>query len=177
MWHQKTRTLLTTLGVVFGSFVLAASLSIGQGVQETIERESHRSDYLRRIDVQPEWRPTELAKTEDNYSQLRGLIWEWWLLWLLSCVTSVFASITSGAQDAQGIANNTVAIIVAYLLALVAAFATERLFGRPLVCGAKGRNFSGVHRRDLGLGERFGAVYDLLVVQLFDRRIAEVQHF
>ncbi len=65
MWHQKTRTLLTTLGVVFGSFVLAASLSIGQGVQETIERESHRSDYLRRIDVQPEWRPTELAKTEE----------------------------------------------------------------------------------------------------------------
>jgi hypothetical protein len=70
----------------------------------------------------------ELAKTEDNYSQLRGLIWEWWLLWLLSSVTSVFATITSGAQDAQGIANNTVAIIVAYLLALIAAFETERLF-------------------------------------------------
>ena len=70
----------------------------------------------------------ELAKTEDNYSQLRGLIWEWWLLWLLSSVTSVFATITSGAQDAQGIANNTVAIIVAYLLALIAAFGTERLF-------------------------------------------------
>jgi putative ABC transport system permease protein len=65
MWQQKTRTLLTTLGVVFGSFVLAASMSIGQGVQETIERESHRSDYLRRIDVRPEWRPSELAKTED----------------------------------------------------------------------------------------------------------------
>jgi uncharacterized protein DUF4328 len=71
----------------------------------------------------------ELAKTEDNYSQLRGLIWGWWLLWLLSSVTSVFATITSGAQDAQGIANNTVAIIVAYLLAVIAAFATERLFG------------------------------------------------
>jgi hypothetical protein len=70
----------------------------------------------------------ELAKTEDNYGKLRGLIWGWWLLWLLSCVTSVFATITSGAQDAQGIANNTVAIIVAYLLALMAAFATERLF-------------------------------------------------
>jgi hypothetical protein len=70
----------------------------------------------------------ELAKTEDNYSQLRGLIWEWWLLWLLSSVTSVFASITSGAQDAQGIANNTVAIIVADLLALVAVFGTARLF-------------------------------------------------
>jgi hypothetical protein len=70
----------------------------------------------------------ELAKTEDNYSRLRGPIWRWWLLWLLSCVISVFASITSGAQDAQGIANNTVAIIVAYLLALGAVIATEKLF-------------------------------------------------
>jgi len=70
----------------------------------------------------------ELAKTEDNYTALRGPIWEWWLLWLLSSVTSVFATITSGAQDAQGIANNTVAIIVADLMALVASFATARLF-------------------------------------------------
>ncbi len=70
----------------------------------------------------------ELAKTEDSYPGLRGPIWGWWLLWLLSCVTSVFASITSGAQDAQGIANNTVAIIVAYLLALGAVLATKKLF-------------------------------------------------
>jgi hypothetical protein len=70
----------------------------------------------------------ELAQTEDNYPRLRGPIWSWWLLWLLSSVTSVFASITSGASDAQGIANNTVAMIVAYLLALVAVVATERLF-------------------------------------------------
>lgn len=55
LWQQKTRTLLTTLGVVFGSFVLAASLSITQGVQETIERETHHSDYLRRIDIRPQW--------------------------------------------------------------------------------------------------------------------------
>ncbi|HVC97167.1 MAG TPA: FtsX-like permease family protein [Pirellulales bacterium] len=55
MWQQKSRTALTTLGVVFGSFVLAASLSIHQGVQETIEREAHRSDVLRRINVQSNW--------------------------------------------------------------------------------------------------------------------------
>src|ERR1700733_1032247 len=55
LWQQKVRTLLTTLGVVFGSFVLAASLSIAQGVQETIERESHRSDFLRKIDVGSRW--------------------------------------------------------------------------------------------------------------------------
>jgi hypothetical protein len=70
----------------------------------------------------------ELAKTEDNYARLRGPIWGWWLLWLLSSMTSVFASITSGAQDAQGIANNTVAMMVAYLLALAAVIGTEKLF-------------------------------------------------
>ena len=53
LWQQKSRTVLTTLGVVFGSFVLAASLSVGQGVQDLIERESHRSDFLRRINVSP----------------------------------------------------------------------------------------------------------------------------
>jgi Domain of unknown function (DUF4328) len=70
----------------------------------------------------------ELAKTEDHYARLRQVIWGWWLLWLLSSVTSVFASVTSGAQDSQGIANNTVAMIVAYLLALVAVLATAKLF-------------------------------------------------
>ena len=70
----------------------------------------------------------ELAKTEDHYARLRGVIWGWWLLWLLSSVTSVFASVTSGAQDAQGIANNTVAMIVAYLLALAAVLATAKVF-------------------------------------------------
>ncbi len=55
LWQQKARTVLTTLGVVFGSFVLAASLSVGQGVRDTIMRQSRRSDYLRRIDVMPGW--------------------------------------------------------------------------------------------------------------------------
>ena len=70
----------------------------------------------------------ELAKTEDHYARLRRVIWGWWLLWLLGSVTSVFASVTSGAQDSQGIANNTVAMIVAYLLALVAVLATAKVF-------------------------------------------------
>jgi putative ABC transport system permease protein len=55
LWQQKARTLLTTLGVVFGSFVLVASLSVGQGVRDTIMRESRRSDYLRRVEVRPGW--------------------------------------------------------------------------------------------------------------------------
>ena len=55
LWQQKSRTLLTTLGVMFGSFVLAASLSIGQGVQDTIDRESRRSDFLRKVNVHTNW--------------------------------------------------------------------------------------------------------------------------
>jgi hypothetical protein len=78
----------------------------------------------------------ELAKIEDHYGQLRKTIWGWWLLWLLSVVTSVFATVTSGARDAQGIANNTVAMMVAYALALAAVNATSRLFvrfeGKPI---------------------------------------------
>lgn len=70
----------------------------------------------------------ELAKTETHYNRLRKPIWGWWLLWLLSTATSVFATITSGAQDAQGIANNTIAMVVAYLLASAAVIATSSLF-------------------------------------------------
>src|SRR5262245_51013873 len=53
LWQQKARTVLTTVGVIFGSLVLAASLSINFGVQETIERESRRSTQLRRVQVRP----------------------------------------------------------------------------------------------------------------------------
>jgi putative ABC transport system permease protein len=66
LWQQKSRTLLTTLGVVFGSFVLAASLSIGQGVQDVIDRESHRSDFLRRIAISPTWEPMEPQQPVDK---------------------------------------------------------------------------------------------------------------
>jgi Domain of unknown function (DUF4328) len=70
----------------------------------------------------------ELARTENHYDRLRKLIWGWWLLWLLSTVTSIFATVTGGVKDAQGIANNTVAMVVAYLLALAAVIATSTLF-------------------------------------------------
>ena len=56
---SKNGTVLTTLGVIFGSFVLAASLSIGEGVQDTIEREYQKSDLLRKITVHPQWQPAK----------------------------------------------------------------------------------------------------------------------
>ena len=51
LFRQKVRSLLTTLAVVFGSFVLVASLSIRQGVHETIAREYSRYGELREITV------------------------------------------------------------------------------------------------------------------------------
>jgi putative ABC transport system permease protein len=53
--QQKMRTMLTTLGVIFGAFVLAASLSIGEGVQETIDRESRKNDFSRKVTVSAKW--------------------------------------------------------------------------------------------------------------------------
>jgi putative ABC transport system permease protein len=53
LWQQKVRTALTTMGVVFGTFVLTASLSTNQGVQDAINRELGEGEMLRRIQVQP----------------------------------------------------------------------------------------------------------------------------
>jgi putative ABC transport system permease protein len=53
LFQQKLRTLLTTLGVVFGTFVLVASLSVRCGVEDTIVREYSRFGELRQIQVIP----------------------------------------------------------------------------------------------------------------------------
>jgi putative ABC transport system permease protein len=55
LYQQKVRTLLTTLGVVFGSFVLLASLSIRSGIREAVFREYGRFGELRRIVVSPSY--------------------------------------------------------------------------------------------------------------------------
>ncbi len=55
--RHKMRTCLTTLGVVFGAFALAASLSIDEGVQQTIERESSKGDAARKVTVYSGRRP------------------------------------------------------------------------------------------------------------------------
>jgi putative ABC transport system permease protein len=75
--QQKVRTVLTTLGVVFGTFVLASSLSVGQGVQETITREARKHDRLRRIEVWPAWGvrdediPADALRVEGEMSDAR----------------------------------------------------------------------------------------------------------
>jgi hypothetical protein len=76
------------------------------------------------------WAPVyvmELAVAEDRYSRLLQPIRVWWIVFVASTVVSVFATATSFTQDAQGIANNTVSFIVAYLLAMAAVVAVARL--------------------------------------------------
>ncbi|CAM3364193.1 DUF4328 domain-containing protein [Mycobacterium intermedium] len=77
------------------------------------------------------WAPVyviELAHIEDYYHRLRNDILRWWLIWVASTAISIFAIATSGASDAQGIADNTIAMVVAYLGAAVAVSSTARVF-------------------------------------------------
>ncbi|MCV7445837.1 DUF4328 domain-containing protein [Mycobacterium paraense] len=77
------------------------------------------------------WAPVyviELATVEEHYARLRRPILEWWIAWVFSYLVSIFAIATSFATDAQGIANNTVLMIFAYLLAAVTVAAAGRIF-------------------------------------------------
>jgi hypothetical protein len=70
----------------------------------------------------------ELATIEQHYARLRRPIVVWWIAWVFSYVVSIFAIATSFATDAQGIANNTVLMVFAYLLAAAALAAVARVF-------------------------------------------------
>jgi Domain of unknown function (DUF4328) len=77
------------------------------------------------------WAPVyvmELAAVEDRLTWLRRPIVVWWLVWLASTVLSGFSIATSFTTDAQGIADNTVTTIVAYLLALAALLLATKVF-------------------------------------------------
>jgi hypothetical protein len=77
------------------------------------------------------WAPVyviELATVEEHYARLRRPILQWWIAWVFSYLVSIFAIVTSFARDAQGIANNTVLMIFAYLLAAATLSAAARVF-------------------------------------------------
>jgi Domain of unknown function (DUF4328) len=77
------------------------------------------------------WAPVyviELATIEEHYARLRRSIVEWWIAWVFSYTVSIFAIVTSFATDAQGIANNTVTMVFAYLLAAAAVATVARIF-------------------------------------------------
>ena len=77
------------------------------------------------------WAPVfvlELARVENRMAWLRTPIAVWWCAWWVSFLLSVFSFATSFTRDAQGIANNTVAITIAYLAALAALLLTARMY-------------------------------------------------
>jgi hypothetical protein len=77
------------------------------------------------------WAPVyviELATIENQYARLRRPIVLWWITWVVSYVVSIFAIITSSATDAQGIADNTVMMVFAYLFAAAAVATVARVF-------------------------------------------------
>ncbi len=77
LFRQKVRTLLTTLGVVFGSLVLVASLSVRSGVHDTVARQARRFGELRRIYVQPRYTgeqssvPADVTEIHGQMSEAR----------------------------------------------------------------------------------------------------------
>jgi hypothetical protein len=65
------------------------------------------------------WAPVyliELAHAEESQARLRGPITAWWMAWILSTAVSIFGIATSFTNKPQGIADNTVTVIIAYLL-------------------------------------------------------------
>jgi hypothetical protein len=77
------------------------------------------------------WAPVyviELAITENHYARLKRPIVVWWIAWICSYGVSIFAIVTSWATDAQGIANNTTAMVFAYLFAATSVAAVARVF-------------------------------------------------
>src|SRR5438105_15116499 len=72
LYQQKLRTLLTMLGVLFGTFVLVASLAVGRGVQDTVQREWTRFRELRRIEVRPRYQAAQPPDVSQEEFQVRG---------------------------------------------------------------------------------------------------------
>jgi hypothetical protein len=77
------------------------------------------------------WAPVfviELAAVEERLKWLRRPIVVWWIVWLFSTAMAGFSIATSFTQEPQGIADNTVTTIVAYLLGLAALLLAVKVF-------------------------------------------------
>ena len=77
------------------------------------------------------WAPTfviELADVELRLRWLRRPIVVWWAVWVVATVVSAFSTATAFTTDAQGIADNTMATIVAYLFGMAAVLLALQVF-------------------------------------------------
>ncbi len=119
---------VAVLFLLFATFVLLTNWLIARRAAafKHVGRQEHRPLWALRAGclaplVNLAWAPIyvlELADIEDASARLRRPIAAWWVVWVLSTVVSMFAIATSFTTDAQGIADNTVTTIVAYLLAM-----------------------------------------------------------
>ena len=125
------------LFLVFATFVLLTNWLIARRAAafKYVGLEEHRPLWALRAGclvpfANLAWAPVfvlELAHVEDALQRLRRPITVWWVVWVLSTAVSVFAIATSFTTDAQGIADNTVTTIVAYLLAMAAMVLVARV--------------------------------------------------
>ncbi len=130
---------VAALFLLFATFVLLTDWLIARRsvAFKHVGRQDHRPLWALRAGclvpfANLAWAPVyvlELASVEDATARLRRPIAVWWAVWLLSTAVSMFSIATSLTSDAQGIADNTVTTIVAYLLAM----ATMVLVGRVLL--------------------------------------------
>ena len=77
------------------------------------------------------WAPVfliELARAEHSQARLRAPITMWWIAWVFSTGISAWAIWTSSATEPQGIADNTVTVIIAYLAGLAVLLLLWRVF-------------------------------------------------
>ncbi|BBY56012.1 hypothetical protein MKOR_32630 [Mycolicibacillus koreensis] len=76
------------------------------------------------------WAPVfliELARLEGRERRLRAPIRLWWIAWAVTTGAALFATATRWVRDAQGIANNIMAMVVTYLLALLTLWLLARV--------------------------------------------------
>jgi hypothetical protein len=124
--------------MVFAGFVVLTSWLVARRAAAFAYRghEDPRPTWVLRLGcltplVNLAWAPVfviELAGVEDRLSWLRRPIVAWWLVWVLSTVLSIFSIATSFAEDAQGIANNTVTTTIAYLCTMAAFLLAMKVF-------------------------------------------------
>ncbi len=77
------------------------------------------------------WAPVfviELAQAERVAARQRGPITLWWIAWIFSTAISAWAMWTSSATEPQGVADNTITMVIAYLAGLVTLLLLWRVF-------------------------------------------------
>ena len=77
------------------------------------------------------WAPVfviELAHAERVAARQRGPITMWWIAWIFSTAISAWAMWTSSATEPQGVADNTVTMVIAYVAGLVTLLLLWRVF-------------------------------------------------